>query len=86
MPSAGTSPLGDRFGIAAANLVLALPTGALLWVLLNGWPWDWVGWLPAWTILAFAGGMTLLGLLMQQNLLLRMYDHAWRFIIDWLRA
>lgn len=84
MPRPAT--LSDRFGIAMANLMLALPTGALLWVLLNGWPWDWIGWLPAWTIAAFAGAMTLLGAAMKQNALLGIYQHCWKLIADWFRA
>ncbi len=78
----GQPTLSDRFGVAMANLLLALPSGALLWVLLNGWPWDWIGWLPAPSILAFAAVMTALGALMQQNLLLRVYEHTWKLIVD----
>ena len=81
----GRTSLADRFGVALANLALALPTAVLLWTLLNGWPWDWLGWLPAWTILAFTGVMTLLGALMQQNLLLSLYEHTWSFIVAWFR-
>lgn len=81
-----SAPSGfDRFGVAMANLALSLPTGVLLWIVLNGFPWGWTGWVPAWSILAFALVMTALGGLMQQNLLLDIYARSWRFIVDFLR-
>ena len=70
----------DRFAIGLLNLVIGLPTGFLLWMVLNGFPWGTASWLPASFILWFTGAMILLGVLMQEAIFLNIYSKCWRFL------
>lgn len=70
----------DRLAIGLLNLVIGLPTGFLLWVVLNGFPWGGVGWLSAVFILWFTGAMVILGLLMQEVIFLNIYSKCWHFL------
>ena len=73
----------DRIGIGLLNVVVGLPTGILLWVALNGFPWGVVPWLPAVSILWFTGAMAVLGVLMQEVLFLNIYSKCWHFLVRW---
>ena len=75
--------LGDRLAVTFLNGLIALPTGVLLWLALNGFPWAFVFWLPAQAILWFAGIMALLGLLVNRVLLADFYGLCWRFLLRW---
>jgi len=75
--------LPDRLGIALLNVVVSLPTGFLLWLALNGFPWGVVGWLPAVSILWFTGTMAILGALMQEVLFMNTYTKCWHFLVRW---
>jgi hypothetical protein len=78
--------LFDRFAVGFLNLVVGLPTGFLLWVALNGFPWGGVGWLPAIYILWFTGVMVILGVLMQEVIFLSIYSKCWRFLYYWFKG
>ena len=75
----------DRLAIGFLNLIVGLLTGSLLWLVLNGFPVVLEPWLPAYSILWFAGVMAVLGVLRQEVLFLGIYSTCWRFIYHWFR-
>jgi len=72
--------------IGFLNVCIGLPTGMLLWVVLNGYPWVGIVWLPVVSVLWFTGAVTILGILMQEVLLLKIYSKCWRFLYYWLKG
>jgi hypothetical protein len=78
--------LFDRFSLAFLNALVALPTGVLLWALLNGYPWIITPWLPAVSILWFTIAMAILGAVTNNTLLIDMYGKIWHFFIRWFSS
>ncbi len=76
----------DRLSLGLLNLVVALPTGFLLWLVLNGFPWAASAWLPAASIFWFTGVMVVLGILMQEVLFLGIYSRCWNFLMYWIKG
>jgi hypothetical protein len=76
----------DRFAVGFLNLLVSLPTGILLWAVLNGYPIVTIPWLPAEAILWFTGAMVLLGVLMQDVLFLNIYSKCWNILYYWFRG
>lgn len=74
----------DRLAIAFLNGVIALPTGAFLWLLLTVMPQPGDPWLPPQAIWWFAGAMSLLSLAVKSAFLVDFYVLCWRVIIRWL--
>lgn len=73
--------LFDRLALAFLNAVVALPTGFLLWLILNGMPVVWVGWLPVQSILWFTLVMATVGAVIESQPLAEFYSRAWRLIV-----
>ena len=73
----------DRFGLGFLNLLVALPTGVLLWVVLNGFPWAVHPWLPAISIVWFTAVMVLLGIITNSIVLVNFYGWVWRVLVKW---
>lgn len=75
--------LTDLWGLALLNAAVALPTGSVLWLILNGFPVVWVGWIPAQSILWFTAAMAALGALTREAWLADLYGWLWRSIVRW---
>ncbi len=73
----------DRIALGFLNLLVSLPTGVVLWVALNGFPWSVYTWLPAKSIIWFAIIMTLLGVVTNNVLLVNFYGRVWRVLVRW---
>ncbi|MDN5924106.1 MAG: hypothetical protein L0H70_03805 [Xanthomonadales bacterium] len=71
----------DRLALAFLNALIALPTGTLLWLALNGFPFTWVGWLPAQSILWFTLIMAMAGAVIESQLLADCYGHLWQLVV-----
>ncbi|MET0027818.1 MAG: hypothetical protein ABW101_09295 [Candidatus Thiodiazotropha sp.] len=82
----GKNRISDRLALGFLNLLVGLPTGALLWVVLNGFPWAASAWLPASFIFWFTGVMVVLGILMQEVLFLGIYSRCWNFLMYWFKG
>ena len=77
------SKLHDRLALVFLNLVVALATGALLWLALNGFPWAMNPWLPASSIIWFSVVMTALGMIRNNVVLVEFYGKLWRLLVKW---
>lgn len=75
--------LFDLLGLALLNAAVALPTGCLLWLVLNGFPFGWIGWLPGQSVLWFTAAAAALGVLTRENWLADFYGWSWRAILRW---
>ena len=75
--------LFDRVALGFLNFLVSLPTGILLWVVLNGFPWAANPWLPAISIVWFTIIMTLLGVFHNSVLLVNFYGWLWRALARW---
>ncbi len=76
----------DRLSLGLLNLIVGLPTGFLLWLVLNGFPWTTSAWLPASAIFWFTAVMVVLGILMQEVLFLGIYSRCWNFLVFWFKG
>ena len=73
----------DRVALGFLNLLVALPTGILLWAALNGVPWAAYPWLPVTSIVWFTALMTLLGVISNSVILVNFYGWIWRALVRW---
>lgn len=71
----------DRLLMGFLNMLVAAPTGLLLWIALNGFPWAPVPWLSAEFILWFVVIMTILGIIMNDAVLAEFWGKLWRFLV-----
>ena len=73
----------DRLALGFISACIALPTGVLLWVALNGFPWAAFPWLPATFILWFTLAMAVLGVITNSVVLADFYGKLWHILMKW---
>jgi ABC-type lipoprotein release transport system permease subunit len=76
----------DRLAIGFLNLILGAITGTLIWLAFNGFFFYFEEiWLSPYFILWFAGGMVVLGLMLQETTFIQIYSTAWQWLYNLFR-
>ena len=75
----------DRLVLGVLNGVLGLPTGFVLWLLLNGFLLLEELWLPLEAVLWFALVMAILGMFLHDAVLSAFYGRLWAMLVTWLK-
>ena len=77
------SSIPDRLALGFLSACVALPTGIVLWVALNGFPWAAFPWLPGMYILWFTIAMAVLGVITNSVVLANIYGKLWHILVKW---
>ena len=71
----------DQLTLGFLNGVIAIPTGVILWVALNGFPWANTPWLPAVSIVWFTIAAFIAGAVNNNNFLINFYGKVWHLLV-----
>jgi hypothetical protein len=75
--------LADTFAVSFLNVLFGLPTGFILWLVLNGFPFVWIGWLPLGSILNFTIAAVIIGHVINEDWLANLYGWLWCNLVRW---
>ena len=75
--------LTDHIAVAFLNTMIAVSTGLLLWLALNGVPVTWAGWLPFQAVVWFVAIVVIVGAFVQDVWLANFYGWVWRGLVGW---
>jgi hypothetical protein len=77
------SNIFDRLALGLLSACVALPTGIVLWAVLNGFPWATFPWLSGMYILWFTLAMAVFGVVTNSVVLANFYGKMWHILVKW---